>query len=107
MTGEEFLSHIDYFSKAWLPARDIVKDALAKRLEVDPSGAIAVFQQVSSHSRPMLTVPSLRRGRIISSPWSLILPQLHRQFSTFSTPKATSLAVDGGYSASQKVRIRL
>ncbi|CAD6578156.1 MAG: hypothetical protein TREMPRED_002124 [Tremellales sp. Tagirdzhanova-0007] len=45
MTGEEFLSHIDYFSKAWLPARDIVKDALAKRLEVDPSGAIAVFQQ--------------------------------------------------------------
>lgn len=46
MTGEEFLSHLDYFAKAWLPARDIVKDALDKRLEVGPSGAIVVFKQV-------------------------------------------------------------
>ncbi|TYJ58567.1 hypothetical protein B9479_000777 [Cryptococcus floricola] len=45
ITGEEFLSQLDYFSKAWLPARDIVKTALEKRTEVHPSGAIVVFQK--------------------------------------------------------------
>ena len=47
ITGEEFLSELDYFANAWLPARDIVKDALEKRLNVDESGAIVVFNQVS------------------------------------------------------------
>jgi len=39
------MAQLDYFAKAWLPARDIVKSALEKRLEVDPSGHIIVFQQ--------------------------------------------------------------
>ena len=43
------MSQLDYFAKAWLPARDIVKVALDKRLEVDPSGAIIVFKQVNHH----------------------------------------------------------
>ena len=43
------MSQLNYFAKAWLPARDIVKVALDKRLEVDPSGAIVVFKQVSYH----------------------------------------------------------
>jgi len=45
ITGEEFLSQLDYFAKAWLPARDIVLEALNKRMEVDESGSIVVFQQ--------------------------------------------------------------
>lgn len=47
-TGEEFLSQLDYFASAWLPARDIVEEALKKRTEVHPSGAIVVFDKVSS-----------------------------------------------------------
>lgn len=47
MTGEEFTGQLDYYAKAWLPARDVVKAALDKRTEVDPSGAIVVFHQVS------------------------------------------------------------
>jgi hypothetical protein len=46
MTGEEFLGQLDYFAKAWLPARSIVQEALEKRMEVDPSGSIVVFNQV-------------------------------------------------------------
>ncbi|KAK8858657.1 hypothetical protein IAR55_002886 [Kwoniella newhampshirensis] len=45
ITGEEFLSQLDYFAHAWLPARDIVQVALDKRFEVDASGAILVFEQ--------------------------------------------------------------
>ena len=42
------MSQLDYYTKAWLPARDIVKTAMDKRGEVDPSGSIVVFEQVSS-----------------------------------------------------------
>ncbi|WVQ86858.1 hypothetical protein IAS59_000574 [Cryptococcus gattii] len=45
ITGEEFLSQLDYFAFAWLPARDIVEEALKKRTEVHPSGAIVVFDK--------------------------------------------------------------
>ncbi|NXD32766.1 MYG1 protein, partial [Spelaeornis formosus] len=45
ITGEEFLSQLDYFTQAWLPARSIVASAIASRLEVDPSGAIVKFPQ--------------------------------------------------------------
>ncbi|KAI9634991.1 putative GAMM1 protein [Dioszegia hungarica] len=45
MTGEEFLGQLDYYANAWLPARDVVKAALDKRMEVDPSGAVVVFHQ--------------------------------------------------------------
>ncbi|WRT67863.1 uncharacterized protein IL334_004837 [Kwoniella shivajii] len=45
ITGEEFLSQLDYFAFAWLPARDIVKEAMEKRFEVDPSGQIVVFDK--------------------------------------------------------------
>ncbi|EJT50954.1 GAMM1 protein [Trichosporon asahii var. asahii CBS 2479] len=44
-TGDEFLQQLDYFANAWLPARDVVKEALEKRHEVDPSGKIVVFKQ--------------------------------------------------------------
>ncbi|WWD04946.1 hypothetical protein V865_003017 [Kwoniella europaea PYCC6329] len=45
ITGEEFLSQLDYFAFAWLPARDVVKQAIEKRLEVDQSGQIVVFEK--------------------------------------------------------------
>jgi hypothetical protein len=47
MTGEEFLGQLDDFAQAWLPARDIVQAALDKRFDVDQSGSVIVFNQVS------------------------------------------------------------
>lgn len=41
--GEEFSRDLEYYAKAWLPARDIVHKAYAKRVEYDPSGRILVF----------------------------------------------------------------
>ena len=46
ITGEEFLSFLHYYAKAWLPARDVVKAAMEKRFDVDASGQIVVFHQV-------------------------------------------------------------
>lgn len=45
ITGEEFLSFLHYYAKAWLPARDVVKAAMEKRFDVDASGQIVVFHQ--------------------------------------------------------------
>jgi len=41
--GEEFSRDLDYYTKSWLPARDVVHRAYAKRLEYDPHGRILVF----------------------------------------------------------------
>lgn len=41
--GEEFSRDLDYYTNSWLPARDIVKEAYAKRLEYDSEGRILVF----------------------------------------------------------------
>jgi uncharacterized UPF0160 family protein len=41
--GEEFSRDLEYYTKSWLPARDIVRKAYSKRLEHDPKGRILVF----------------------------------------------------------------
>lgn len=46
MAGDEFENRLDYYANAWLPARDVVLEAVTKRFEVDPSGQIVIFNQV-------------------------------------------------------------
>ncbi|WVQ96436.1 hypothetical protein IAU59_003541 [Kwoniella sp. CBS 9459] len=58
ITGEEFLSQLDYFAFAWLPARDVVKVALEKRHEVDASGQIVVFNQSCPWKDHLFTLES-------------------------------------------------
>ncbi|CZR60426.1 related to MYG1 protein [Phialocephala subalpina] len=41
--GEEFSRDLDYYTRSWLPARDIVHTAYANRLQYDPSGRVLVF----------------------------------------------------------------
>ena len=41
---EEFVDRVDYFIKDWWPARSIVKNAVDRRFEVDPSGQIIVLE---------------------------------------------------------------
>ncbi|XP_013859583.1 MYG1 exonuclease [Austrofundulus limnaeus] len=45
MVGDEFLDRLDFFSSSWLPAREVVKEAVMGRHQVDPSGEIMVFSQ--------------------------------------------------------------
>jgi len=45
LTGEEFLSRIDFYANAWLPARGLVSAALENRAEVHSSKAIVLFEQ--------------------------------------------------------------
>ncbi|XP_039718127.1 MYG1 exonuclease isoform X1 [Pteropus medius] len=40
MVREEFLQRLDFYQHSWLPARALVEEALAQRLQVDPSGEI-------------------------------------------------------------------
>ena len=47
ITGEEFLSHLNYFSSAWIPARGLVESALASRFDVHPSGSVVKFSSGS------------------------------------------------------------
>jgi uncharacterized UPF0160 family protein len=45
--GDEFSRDLGYYIRAWLPARDVVHKAYAKRLEHDPQGRILVFEGLS------------------------------------------------------------
>lgn len=40
LTGREFVEHVKHAVEVWLPAREIVQDAIARRFEIDPSGEI-------------------------------------------------------------------
>jgi len=44
LVGKEFLDRVKFLYKIWWPARGLVKDAVAKRFEVDPSGQIIAFE---------------------------------------------------------------
>ncbi|XP_062975755.1 MYG1 exonuclease isoform X2 [Elgaria multicarinata webbii] len=45
LVGNEFLDRLDYYYRAWLPARTLVEEAIQQRFEVDPSGEILVLAQ--------------------------------------------------------------
>lgn len=44
LIGQVFLSKLNYYGGAWLPARDFVVEGLNSRKELDPSGKILVFK---------------------------------------------------------------
>ncbi|KIK71018.1 hypothetical protein GYMLUDRAFT_33124 [Collybiopsis luxurians FD-317 M1] len=45
LTGSEFINRLDYYVNAWLPARDLLVDAIQNsKAEVDPSGKIILLE---------------------------------------------------------------
>ncbi|KAI5480731.1 hypothetical protein MNV49_007658 [Pseudohyphozyma bogoriensis] len=44
LAGEEFLGRVDYAAKSWLPAKQLVQQAVEKRFEVDASGKVVLFE---------------------------------------------------------------
>jgi len=45
LMGETFVRKLEYYARAWIPARDLVVSAVDKRTEYDPEGRILVFEQ--------------------------------------------------------------
>jgi len=45
LMGEQFLKKLDFYGKAWLPARDIVVRALEQSANLDPKGRILHLPQ--------------------------------------------------------------
>jgi len=46
LAGEEFLSRLNYYSNAWLPARDLLLESvLSSKSIIDPSGKIILFEK--------------------------------------------------------------
>jgi len=46
MTGIEFLSRLDYYSDSWLPARDLLVEAIEEsKKTIDPAGRIILLEQ--------------------------------------------------------------
>lgn len=45
MAGEEFMEMLEYYIKAWLPARSVVQEALDSSKEIDESGQILVLKK--------------------------------------------------------------
>jgi hypothetical protein len=39
------MNRLNHYVNAWLPARNLVRDALLKRFDVDSSGKIVVFNE--------------------------------------------------------------
>lgn len=46
--GQEFDLALDYYARSWLPARDVVARAFAKRTEFDAQGRVLVFEGASA-----------------------------------------------------------
>ncbi|SPO06654.1 related to MYG1 protein [Cephalotrichum gorgonifer] len=46
--GEEFDRTLDFYTRSWLPAREVVRAAFEKRKEFDPQGRVLVFEGPSA-----------------------------------------------------------
>ncbi|XP_077430517.1 MYG1 exonuclease isoform X2 [Vanacampus margaritifer] len=45
LVGDEFLDRLDFYKSSWLPARQVVAEAVNERYKVDPSGQVMEFSQ--------------------------------------------------------------
>jgi len=45
LMGDTFIRKLDFYVKAWLPARDFVEEAISRRFDHDPNGRILVFER--------------------------------------------------------------
>jgi len=66
LVGSEFSQVLASYHESWLPARVLVKEALAKRFDVDPSGQIMLLDN--------------------GCPWKSHLFSLEKELSTEADP---------------------
>ena len=53
------MGQLEYYIKAWLPARDIIRQSLEKRMEIDPSGAVVRLDKVCGEVRVATISPQI------------------------------------------------
>lgn len=85
LTGEEFLGRLDYYGKAWLPARDLVVKALNERTQYHPSGKIIVFEQFAPWKVHLHLVISIALQCFADLPFDVV-----RNISSNSRPNSPS-----------------
>ncbi|KAK7208570.1 metal-dependent protein hydrolase [Myxozyma melibiosi] len=56
LMGGVFVDLVKYYGKSWLPAREIVKEAIAKASEYDSDGRIVVFDQFVAWKDHLFTI---------------------------------------------------
>jgi len=74
LTGEEFLGRLNYYSRSWLPARDIVLNGLSRRTNIDPSGRIIVFDQYAPWKEHLFELELEQAVPVHAQPFYVIYP---------------------------------
>lgn len=101
MVGTEFFDRLNYYAKAWLPARDLVIAGLEKRKQIDPNGRIILFEQFAPWKvRPTLrcvTTRNLTNGRRSTCSSSRLRSMSRRPKSRFTSSTRTRLAATGAF----------
>ncbi|XP_068068575.1 MYG1 exonuclease [Anomalospiza imberbis] len=87
LVGSEFLERLDFYHRAWLPARALVEEAIRHRLEVDASGQVLELSQGGCPWKEH--VFQLERELALPRPLQLVLfPDRGGQWRVQSVPAA-------------------
>ncbi|XP_040510782.1 MYG1 exonuclease [Gallus gallus] len=85
LVGSEFMDRLDYYHRAWLPARALVEDAIRRRFEVDTSGVLLELPQGGCPWKEHLF--SLEKELVLPDPLQLVLfPDRSGQWRVQSVP---------------------
>ncbi|XP_052524660.1 MYG1 exonuclease isoform X1 [Tympanuchus pallidicinctus] len=85
LVGSEFMDRLDYYHRAWLPARALVEDAIRRRFEVDTSGVMLELPQGGCPWKEHLF--SLEKELALPNPLQLVLfPDRSGQWRVQSVP---------------------
>ncbi|KAJ7428645.1 hypothetical protein WISP_01116 [Willisornis vidua] len=85
LVGREFMDRLDFYHRAWLPARALVEEAVRHRLEVDSSGQILELPQGSCPWKEHLF--QLEQDLALPRPLQLVLfPDRSGQWRVQSVP---------------------
>ncbi|XP_059688816.1 MYG1 exonuclease [Gavia stellata] len=85
LVGGEFMDRLDYYHRAWLPARALVEEAIRRRFEVDASGVVLELPQGGCPWKEH--VFSLEQELALPEPLQLVLfPDRSGQWRVQSVP---------------------
>ncbi|KAF8321993.1 metal-dependent protein hydrolase [Cantharellus anzutake] len=74
LTGTEFLDRLDYYAKAWSPARKLVEEAFSGRTEIHASGKIILFEQFAPWKEHLFDLEEDQSLSPADKPYYVIYP---------------------------------
>ena len=72
LAGTEFLSRLDHYQRAWLPARSIVFSALSSRTSVHKSGRIVLFEHYAPWKEHLYELEQMLQIPDEERPWYVL-----------------------------------